>query len=82
MGKHEPLSNAARAAKWRAAMRAKGLRPKQFWLPDVRDPAWKAEAARQSRIIGESEFEAEEQAFVDSISDWDNLPDWDDSAGS
>jgi hypothetical protein len=74
MGKHEPLTNTQRAAKWRAAMRAKGLRPKQFWLPDTSDPAWKAEALRQSRIIGESEFEAEEQAFVDSISIWDELP--------
>lgn len=71
MGKHEPLTGAERAARYRAKMRARGLRPRVFWLPDTSDPAWRAEAARQSRLAAESEYEAEEQAFVDSITDWD-----------
>lgn len=74
MGKHEPFTSAERTARYRAKMRAKGLRLKQFWLPDTSDPAWRAEAARQSRLIAESEHEAEDQAFVDSISCWDDLP--------
>ncbi len=74
MGKHTPLTSAERTAKHRAKMRARGLRLKQFWLPDTSDPAWRAEAARQSRLAAESEFEADEQAFVDSITDWDGTP--------
>ena len=77
MGKHEPMSNALRAAKWRASMRAKGLRPKVLWLPDTSDPAWRAEAARQSRLAAQSDRAIDDQAFVDSISIWDELPPYD-----
>lgn len=33
-----PLTGAERAKRWRAAMRAKGLKPRTFWLPDMRLP--------------------------------------------
>ena len=56
----------------RARMRARGLRPVQYWLPDVRSAAFKAEAHRQSRAIADGEHEAEDQAFIDAISEfWD-----------
>ena len=55
-------------------MRAKGLRPKVFWLPDVKDPAWKAEAARQSRLAAASDRRSGDQDFVDSLVDWDGWP--------
>jgi hypothetical protein len=79
MGKHEPISRKAmasseRVAKHRAALRAQGLRPKQFWLPDTSDPAWRAEARRQSLAAANSPSEAEDQAFIDSLNDWDDLP--------
>jgi Protein of unknown function (DUF3018) len=38
MGVHERLTGAQRQAKHRAAMRAKGLRLRQIWVPDLRDP--------------------------------------------
>jgi hypothetical protein len=53
----------------RARLRAAGLRPLQIWAPDTRSPAFRAEASRQSRLIAESEAEAEDQAFIDAISD-------------
>jgi Protein of unknown function (DUF3018) len=37
MGKHEVFTGAQRVAKRREALRALGMRPKQFWLPDLRD---------------------------------------------
>ena len=77
MGKHEPLSGAARTAKWRERMRARGLRPKVRWLPDTSDPAWRAEVARQCRLIAESEQEKDDQAFIESISIWNELPPYD-----
>lgn len=46
--RHEkPMTGAERAARWRAAQRARGLRPRTFWLPDTRTPEFKEEA-RQS----------------------------------
>jgi Protein of unknown function (DUF3018) len=37
MGVHESLTGAERVAKRRATLRAQGLRPRQIWLPDLRD---------------------------------------------
>lgn len=56
----------------RRRLRARGLRPVQIWVPDVRGPEFAAEAHRQSAAVAESEREADDQAFVDAIStDWD-----------
>ena len=79
MGKHEAIPDKARAnrervAKRRAALRAQGLRPKQFWLPDTKDPAWREEMRRQSLAIANSPAQAEDQAFIDSITDWEGMP--------
>ena len=74
MGKHAPIPNAERAARYRAGKRAQGLRLKQFWLPDTTDPAWRAQALRQSLAAANSPTEAEDQAFIDSLNDWNDLP--------
>jgi hypothetical protein len=52
----------------RERLRRQGLRPVQIWVPDVRAPAFIAEAHRQSVAIATSEGEADDQAFVDAIS--------------
>ncbi|HWH18068.1 MAG TPA: antitoxin MazE family protein [Allosphingosinicella sp.] len=54
----------------RARMRARGMKLVQFWVPDMDSPAFKAEARRQSRLIALGPREAEDQAFVDSISEF------------
>ena len=51
MGKHEVIGSAARVTKHRAAMRAKGLRLKQVWVPDLRDPTVKSEIRRANSLI-------------------------------
>ena len=53
----------------RARLRAEGLRPIEVWVPDVRSPQFIKEARRQSRLIAASPTEADDQAFIDSISD-------------
>ncbi len=53
----------------RQRLRDQGLRLVQVWAPDVTSPAFLAEAHRQSRMIAESADEADDQAFVDSISE-------------
>ena len=56
----------------RARMRAKGMKLVQYWVPDVTSPEFKAQARRQSKLIADSPHEADDQAFVDSISEfWD-----------
>ena len=53
----------------RQRLRAQGLRPIQIWVPDTRSPAFAKEARRQSRLVASSPGEAEDQAFIDSISE-------------
>jgi hypothetical protein len=55
---------------YRERLRARGLRPVQIWLPDVRSPEFGAEAHRQSLAVARSSHAADDQAFVDAISEW------------
>lgn len=54
----------------RERLRAQGLRPVQIWVPDVTAEGFAAEAHRQSRAVAASEAAGDDQAFVDSASDW------------
>lgn len=45
------LTGAERVRKWRAAMRAKGLRPKTFWLPDTSTEEFQEQARRDSDML-------------------------------
>jgi Protein of unknown function (DUF3018) len=53
----------------RDRLRQRGLRPIQIWVPDVRSPAFKAEAHRQSLAVARSPHRDEDQDFIDAISD-------------
>ena len=53
----------------RARLRAQGLRPVQLWLPDVRAPGFRDAARSQSRAVATSAHAADDQAFIDAISD-------------
>jgi hypothetical protein len=55
----------------RKRLRAQGLRPIQMWVPDVRAASFKSEAHRQSAAVAASARAAEDQAFIDAVSDWD-----------
>jgi Protein of unknown function (DUF3018) len=55
----------------RERLRQRGLRPIQIWAPDVRLPAFKAEAHRQSLAVAQSPHADEDQRFVDAVSDRD-----------
>jgi hypothetical protein len=56
---------------YRARMRRKGMKLIQIWVPDPKSPYFAAEARRQSRLIAESPTEKKDQAFIDSVTDWD-----------
>ena len=52
-------------------MRARGIRPVQIWVPDVRSADFAAEAHRQSELVGAADRTSDEMAFVEAISeDW------------
>ena len=53
----------------RDKLRRQGLRPIQIWVPDVRSPAFAAEAHRQSLAVAKSAGAVEDQEFIDAISD-------------
>jgi hypothetical protein len=52
----------------RERLRAQGLRPIQIWVPDVRAPAFQAEAHRQSVAVAGSPGAGQDQAFIDAVS--------------
>lgn len=65
-----PRPSRVKVSEHRARLRAQGLRPIQIWVPDVRAPSFKAEAHRQSLAVAASAQSAEDQAFIDAVSDW------------
>lgn len=64
-------SSRVRVTEHRKRLREQGLRPVQIWVPDVTSPEFKAEARRQSRLIASDPHEADDQAFIDAVSDRD-----------
>jgi hypothetical protein len=65
-------SSKERVREHRERLRAKGLRPVQIWVPDTRSEEFRREAARQARIIATSTDEADAQAFIDSLQEWND----------
>jgi hypothetical protein len=69
MGIQQPLTTRERTARRRAVMREAGLRPRQFWLPDVNDPEVKAEIARACAVIAASD-QTDDLAFAAALQYW------------
>ncbi|MBV8114509.1 MAG: antitoxin MazE family protein [Silvibacterium sp.] len=65
-----PKSSRIKVQEHRERLRRQGLRPIQIWVPDVRSPAFKAAAHEQSLAVASSAQERDDQAFIDSVSDW------------
>lgn len=53
----------------RARLRQQGMRPIQIWVPDVRAPGFKTQAHRQALAVATSDHAADDQAFIDAISE-------------
>lgn len=67
MAGSKPAREKVRA--YRERLRQQGLRPIQIWVPDVRSPAFKTEAHRQSLAVAQSPHGEDDQAFIDGVSD-------------
>ncbi len=77
MGVHETFTGAQRVAKRRAALRAQGLRPRQIWLPDLRDPKVRAEIQADAAALAKQayrwdDFWIEMEALQADL--WDSEP--------
>jgi hypothetical protein len=49
--------------------RRQGLRPIRIWVPDVRAPAFRSQAHRQSLAVAASVHARADQALIDAVSD-------------
>jgi hypothetical protein len=65
-----PKPSRVKVREHRKRLREQGLRPIQIWAPDVRSPAFRSEAHRQSAAVAASVQTREDQAFIDSVADW------------
>ncbi len=66
----QPKSSRDKVRAHRERLRKQGLRPVQIWVPDVRAPGFAAEARRQATAVAQSAGENDDQAFIDSVSDF------------
>jgi hypothetical protein len=70
---HKIEPSATRVRAHRARLRRSGLKPVQFWVPDVRGRRFLLEARKQVRAVARSAKAHDDQAFVDAISVWGDL---------
>lgn len=56
----------------RERMRKRGFRLVQLWVPDTRSKEFAEQAHRASLAIANSPSDAEDQAFLDSVSWWNS----------
>jgi hypothetical protein len=66
-------STAERVGKYRAALRAAGLRPVQIWVPDTRRKGFAEACRRQSRAL---RGDAAEQEILDWVAEAADTDGW------
>ena len=64
-------NTAERVQKYRANLRAAGLRPLQIWVPDTRRKGFAEECRRQSSLISNDPHETEVLEWIEKVSDMD-----------
>lgn len=70
MARSRSRSSREKVRTHRKRLRRQGLRPIQIWVPDMRSPAFRAEARKQSLAVARSPYAREDQDFIDAVSDW------------
>ena len=66
---HQILTGAERVARYRIAKRAQGLRLKQFWVPDMRDPEVLAKIKREVEELNRRDRADGTLEYIDSLAD-------------
>lgn len=66
------MSVRARVGQYRDRMRARGFRPVQVWVPDVRTEQFAREARRQAALVAQIDRQGDDQDFIEAVSvEWD-----------
>jgi hypothetical protein len=55
----------------RERLRAQGLRPVQFWVPDLRDPKVLAEIRREAKLMAKHPENDAIDDWIEQVVDWD-----------
>jgi hypothetical protein len=71
----KPKPSRVKVRAHRERLRRQGLRPIQIWVPDVRAPAFRSEARRQSLAVAASVGAQVDQAFIDAVSTFNDEAD-------
>jgi hypothetical protein len=69
----KPKSARERMAARRARLRAQGLRPVQFWVPDTRDPKVRADLRRQGELLARHPENDDIDRWIEAAIDWRDL---------
>ncbi len=69
MASTKPLTGAERVARRREALRARGLRPRTFWLPDTQSPEFRERAALACAAIDRAWEDQELRGWMDAMVD-------------
>ena len=62
-----PSMHGSKVARHRERMRAAGLRPVQFWVPDTRSPEFTAQLRKQCQNLKGDPAEAEVLRFTEEV---------------
>ena len=54
------------------ALRAQGLRPVQFWVPDLRDPKVAADLRRQAKLMAQHPENDAIDDWIEQVYDWES----------
>jgi hypothetical protein len=65
-----PKSSRDKVRRFRQRMRAKGMRLIQIWVPDTRTTEFANESKRQSLLANASAHAAQDQSWVEAMTDW------------
>jgi hypothetical protein len=68
--KSKPRTPQQRMASRRERLRAQGLRPVQFWVPDLRDPKVLAEIRREGAMMAKHPDNDAVDDWIDQVVDW------------
>jgi hypothetical protein len=72
-----PKTAQQRMAARRERLRAQGLRPVQHWVPDLRDPKVRAKLRQDGKRLAQHPENAEIDALIEAVYDWNELPPYD-----
>lgn len=58
--------------RYRARLKARGLRQIQIWVPDTKRPDFQAELRRQLAIVENAREDREALEFIEAAADWND----------